>query len=101
MNWYHHGKRWTDKFIHVTGVVHTNYLEYIKREKNEALHAFFVKHINTWVTRIYCHKVLRQDLLKSMVCNVHGVCPKFLEIGREVAMDRELGQQSFSKGAYF
>lgn len=106
LNWYYHGKRWTDKFSHVIGVVHTNYLEYIKREKNGALQAFFVKHINTWVTRIYCHKVLRlsaatQDLPKSMVCNVHGVCPKFLEIGKKVAMDRELGQQSFSKGAYF
>lgn len=39
------------------GIVHTNYLEYIKREKNGALQAFFVKHINNWVTRAYCHKV--------------------------------------------
>lgn len=58
LNWYHHGKRWTDKFNHVVGIVHTNYLEYIKREKNGALQAFFVKHINNWVTRVYCHKVL-------------------------------------------
>jgi digalactosyldiacylglycerol synthase len=58
LNWYHHGKRWTDKFNHVVGVVHTNYLEYIKREKNGALQAFLVKHINNWVTRAYCDKVL-------------------------------------------
>jgi len=57
LNWYHHGKRWTDKFNHVVGVVHTNYLEYIKREKNGALQAFLVKHINNWVTRAYCDKV--------------------------------------------
>uniref|UniRef100_A0A0D6QVP2 Digalactosyldiacylglycerol synthase 1, chloroplastic n=1 Tax=Araucaria cunninghamii TaxID=56994 RepID=A0A0D6QVP2_ARACU len=106
LNWYHHGRRWTDKFSHVIGVVHTNYLEYIKREKNGALQAFFVKHINNWVTRIYCHKVLRlsaatQELPKSTVCNVHGVCPKFLEVGKRVAVDKELGKQSFSKGAYF
>eukprot|EP00252_Welwitschia_mirabilis_P021173 TRINITY_DN534_c0_g3_i1.p1 TRINITY_DN534_c0_g3~~TRINITY_DN534_c0_g3_i1.p1 ORF type:complete len:783 (+),score=132.53 TRINITY_DN534_c0_g3_i1:389-2737(+) len=106
LNWYHHGKRWTDKFNHVIGVVHTNYLEYIKREKNGGLQSFFVKHINNWVTRIYCDKVLRlsaatQNLPKSMVCNVHGVSPKFLEIGRKVAMDRDSGKQSFSKGAYF
>ena len=58
LNWYHHGKRWTDKFNHVIGVVHTNYLEYIKRVKNGAIQSFFVKHINKWVTRAYCHKVL-------------------------------------------
>ncbi|CAN1306592.1 Digalactosyldiacylglycerol synthase 1, chloroplastic [Linum perenne] len=106
LNWYHHGKRWTDKFNHVVGVVHTNYLEYIKREKNGALQAFLVKHINNWVARAYCHKVLRlsaatQDMPKSLVCNVHGVNPKFLRIGEKVAADRELGQHTFSKGAYF
>lgn len=103
LNWYHHGKRWTDKFNHVVGVVHTNYLEYIKREKNGALQAFFVKHINNWVARAYCDKVLRlsaatQDLPKSVICNVHGVNPKFLEIGERMATEKE---QKFSKGAYF
>ncbi|CAK9181018.1 unnamed protein product [Ilex paraguariensis] len=106
LNWYHHGKRWTDKFNHVVGVVHTNYLEYIKREKNGALQAFFVKHINNLVTRAHCHKVLRlsaatQDLPKSEICNVHGVNPKFLKIGEKMAAERERGKQSFSKGAYF
>ncbi|XP_077235617.1 UDP-Glycosyltransferase superfamily protein [Tasmannia lanceolata] len=106
LNWYHHGKRWSDKFNHVVGVVHTNYLEYIKRERNGALQAFFVKHINNWVTRAYCHKVLclsaaTQDLPKSVICNVHGVNPKFLKVGEKVAAERELGQQVFCKGAYF
>ncbi|CAK8544148.1 unnamed protein product [Lathyrus sativus] len=106
LNWYHHGKRWTDKFNHVVGVVHTNYLEYIKREKNGALQAFFVKHINNWVTRSYCNKVLRlsaatQDLPNSVICNVHGVNPKFLKIGEMIAAERELGQKAFTKGAYF
>ncbi|CAL0310008.1 unnamed protein product [Lupinus luteus] len=106
LNWYHHGKRWTDKFNHVVGIVHTNYLEYIKREKNGALQAFLVKHINNWVTRAYCHKVLRlsastQDLPKSVICNVHGVNPKFLIIGEKIAAERELGQKAFTKGAYF
>ncbi|KAJ6820899.1 digalactosyldiacylglycerol synthase 1, chloroplastic [Iris pallida] len=106
LNWYHHGKRWTDKFNHVVGVVHTNYLEYIKRENNGAIKGFFVKHINNLVTRAYCHKVLRlsaatQDLPRSVICNVHGVNPKFLELGEKIAAEREWGQQSFSKGAYF
>ncbi|XP_057519314.1 digalactosyldiacylglycerol synthase 1, chloroplastic-like [Amaranthus tricolor] len=106
LNWYHHGKRWTDKFNHVVGVVHTNYLEYIKREKNGAMQAFLVKHINNLVARAHCHKVLRlsaatQDLPKSIVCNVHGVNPKFLEIGEKLASERASGEQAFSKGAYF
>ena len=106
LNWYHHGKRWSKKFNHVVGIVHTNYLEYIKREKNGALQAFFVKHINNWVTKAYCHKVLRlsastQDLPNSVVCNVHGVNPKFLRIGEKIDADRELGQKPFTKGAYF
>ncbi|CAA6660504.1 unnamed protein product [Spirodela intermedia] len=103
LNWYHHGKRWTDKFNYVVGVVHTNYLEYIKREKNGALQAFFVKHINNWVTQVYCHKVLRlsaatQDLPKSVVCNVHGVNPKFLKVGEKVAAERELGSRPSPRG---
>lgn len=32
-------------------------MEYIKREKNGAIQAFFVKHINNLVARAYCHKV--------------------------------------------
>ncbi|KAK1429278.1 hypothetical protein QVD17_11484 [Tagetes erecta] len=106
LNWYHHGNRWTNKFNHVVGIVHTNYLEYIKREKHGALQAFFVKHINNLVTRAYCDKVLRlsaatQDLPKSVICNVHGVNPKFLKIGAKKAAERENGRESFSKGTYF
>ncbi|KAI9094446.1 hypothetical protein K1719_026671 [Acacia pycnantha] len=72
---------------------------------HHALQAFFVKHINNWVTRTYCHKVLRlsaatQDLPKSEICNVHGVNLKFLTIGT-IAAEREVGQKAFTKGAYF
>ena len=36
-----------------------------------------------------------------MICNVHGVNPKFLEVGERIASEMESGQQSMSKGAYF
>ncbi|CAN4109448.1 unnamed protein product [Withania somnifera] len=70
LNWYHHGKRWTDKFNHVVGIV----------------------------LRL---SAATQDLPRSLVCNVHGVNPKFLKIGEKAAADRQSGQKVFSKGAYF
>ncbi|XP_076951964.1 digalactosyldiacylglycerol synthase 2, chloroplastic [Bidens hawaiensis] len=101
LTWYHHGKRWKNKFRLVIGIVHTNYLEYVKREKNGRAYAFLLKHINSWVVDIYCHKVIRlsgatQELPRSIICNVHGVNPKFLEIG----MQKKLESQH-TKGAYY
>lgn len=58
LNWYHHGRRWKNKFRRVIGIVHTNYLAYVRREKNGQVIACFLKCANTWVTRIYCHKVI-------------------------------------------
>ncbi|XP_024519355.1 digalactosyldiacylglycerol synthase 2, chloroplastic [Selaginella moellendorffii] len=106
LTWYYHGRRWNKKFKDVIGVVHTNYLEYVQREKNGALQAFLLKHINNWVVGIYCNKVLRlsaatQELPKSQVCNVHGVSPKFLEIGKKVTVETDSGKSAFTKGAYF
>ncbi|RZS23971.1 hypothetical protein BHM03_00056987, partial [Ensete ventricosum] len=57
LTWYHHGRRWKTKFRKVIGVVHTNYLEYVKREKNGQIQAFLLKYVNSWVIQIYCHKV--------------------------------------------
>lgn len=106
LTWYHHGARWTRKFRHVVGIVHTNYLEYVKREKNGPFQAFLLKYINNWVTSIYCHKVIRlsaatQNLPKSVVCNVHGVSPQFIQIGQTVAAEKEKGKEVFTRGAYF
>ncbi|KAA8520600.1 hypothetical protein F0562_014856 [Nyssa sinensis] len=106
LTWYHHGKRWKTKFNLVIGVVHTNYLEYVKREKNGRLQAFFLKYINSWVVNIYCHKVIRlsaatQDLPRSIICNVHGVNPKFLEIGMKKKEQQQNGNPTFTKGAYY
>ncbi|XP_059596580.1 digalactosyldiacylglycerol synthase 2, chloroplastic isoform X2 [Vitis vinifera] len=97
LTWYHHGNRWKTKFRLVVGIVHTNYLEYVRREKNGRLQAFLLKYINNWVIDIYCHK----DLPRSIICNVHGVNPKFLEIGKRKNEHQQNGDQAFSKGAYY
>nr|GFC90152.1 digalactosyldiacylglycerol synthase 2, chloroplastic [Tanacetum cinerariifolium] len=57
LTWYHHGKRWKIKFRYVVGIVHTNYLEYVKREKYGSAYAFLLKYMNNWVADIYCHKL--------------------------------------------
>ncbi|XP_047319694.1 digalactosyldiacylglycerol synthase 2, chloroplastic [Impatiens glandulifera] len=106
LTWYHHGKRWKTKFRLVVGVVHTNYIEYVRREKN-MLQALVVKYINTWVVNIYCHRVIRlsaatQELPRSIICNVHGVNPKFLEIGKKKQDEKQQdGDKVFTKGAYY
>ncbi|XP_074580879.1 digalactosyldiacylglycerol synthase 2, chloroplastic-like [Curcuma longa] len=84
----------------------TNYLEYVKREKNGQLLSLVLKYANSWVTRIYCHRVIRlsaatQDYPRSIVCNVHGVNPKFLEIGKAKYAQLQRGELAFTKGAYY
>ncbi|KAL3618664.1 Digalactosyldiacylglycerol synthase 2, chloroplastic [Castilleja foliolosa] len=106
LTWYHHGKRWKIKFRLVVGVVHTNYLEYVRREKNGQLQAFFLKYVNSWVVNIYCHRVIRlsaatQELPRSVICNVHGVNPRFLDIGMKKREQQQNGDQAFTKGAYY
>lgn len=106
LTWYHHGRRWKTKFQRAIGVVHTNYLEYVKREKNGYIQAFLLKYINGWVVDIYCHKVIRlsaatQDLPRSIICNVHGVNPRFIEIGKVKNGQQQRGEIAFAKGAYY
>uniref|UniRef100_A0A2P2LGN4 Digalactosyldiacylglycerol synthase 2, chloroplastic n=2 Tax=Rhizophora mucronata TaxID=61149 RepID=A0A2P2LGN4_RHIMU len=106
LTWFHHGKRWKSKFRLVIGIVHTNYLEYVKREKNGRFKALLLKYMNTWVVGIYCHKVIRlsaatQDYPKSIICNVHGVNPRFLEIGKKKLKLQKNGDQAFPKGVYY
>ncbi len=40
---YHHGRRWTDKFRHVVGVMHTNYLDYARREEGGHIKEMLLK----------------------------------------------------------
>ncbi|CAI5506075.1 unnamed protein product [Closterium sp. Naga37s-1] len=106
LTWYYHGRRWTDKFKHVVGIIHTNYLEYVRREKNGPLQAFLLEHVNNWMVRCYCNNVVRlsaatQDFPRASVCNVHGVGVKFLNIGQRVAAEMQDGGKPFSQGAYY
>eukprot|EP00475_Leptophrys_vorax_P042378 TRINITY_DN79950_c0_g1_i1.p1 TRINITY_DN79950_c0_g1~~TRINITY_DN79950_c0_g1_i1.p1 ORF type:complete len:940 (-),score=73.81 TRINITY_DN79950_c0_g1_i1:254-3073(-) len=115
LTWYYHGRRWTDKFQHVVGIIHTNYLEYVRREKNGPMQAFLLEHVNNWMVRCYCNNVVRlsaatQQFPRSTVCNVHGVGNKFLDVGARMAEAMTNSSSSgngsgasspFSAGAYY
>ncbi|EFJ50110.1 hypothetical protein VOLCADRAFT_116955 [Volvox carteri f. nagariensis] len=106
LNWYHHGRRWTDKFAHVVGVMHTNYLDYARREEGGQLKEALLKHINAWMCRIYCHKVIKlsdavQPLPRQETMFVHGVSPSFLKVGQSKAQLAASGERPWSKDVYF
>lgn len=42
-----------------------------------------------------------QDLPRSVICNVHGVNPKFLEVGKLKLRQLQNGEKAFTKGAYY
>ena len=107
LTWYHHGARWADKFEHVVGVVHTNYLDYAAREEGGALKAAALRLLNGAVVRAHTHKVVKlsdavQPLPRSVTEFVHGVPQAFLEVGRArgraVRRAHGLGRKGRGKG---
>lgn len=42
-----------------------------------------------------------QELPRSVICNVHGVNPKFLEIGMKKKEQQKHESKAFTKGAYY
>ncbi|KAK9907493.1 hypothetical protein WJX75_004778 [Coccomyxa subellipsoidea] len=106
LNWYHHGRRWTDKFQHVVGIIHTNYLDYAQREEGGALKAKALAVVNQIVCRMHCHKIVKlsdavQEMPRSVTQFVHGVPGSFLAVGEAKAKPPADGGPRFTKGAYF
>ncbi|CAL8463148.1 g2682 [Coccomyxa elongata] len=106
LNWYHHGRRWTDKFQHVVGIIHTNYLDYAQREEGGALKAKALAVVNQIVCRMHCHKIVKlsdavQEMPRSVTQFVHGVPGSFLAVGEAKAKPPPDGGPRFTKGAYF
>ncbi|KAK9792236.1 hypothetical protein WJX73_002211 [Symbiochloris irregularis] len=110
LTWFHHGTRWTDKFNHVVGIIHTNYLDYARRNAPAAA-VIVVRQATRRLTNIHCHKVIKlsdavQAFPRSTTEFVHGVPRPFLERGDAMAEPPQPGagtatRQRFSAGAYF
>ncbi|GJP57075.1 hypothetical protein CLOM_g16110 [Closterium sp. NIES-68] len=87
LTWYHMvGPKWRIRFPLSLGIAHTNYTEYIKRDlQYGGPHAAAFLLVYSWlVARANCHRVIRlsgavQPFSDSVVCNVHGVSPQFLD----------------------
>ncbi|KAK9828926.1 hypothetical protein WJX72_002833 [[Myrmecia] bisecta] len=107
LNWYHHGRRWTDKFNHVVGIIHTNYTDYARREEGGAIKSELLGQVNNLVTRVHCHKVVKlsdavQPLSRQTTQFVHGVPQSFLAVGEKKAKAQPLPSGSrFERGVYF
>ena len=105
LNWYRApftAKAWMDKFKHVIGIIHTNYLVYTRSWVGGAFKEPLLYYVNQGMCRAYCHKIIKlsgalQEFApeKEVIENVHGVRSKYLEIGDNV------GLKGHSKGAYF
>ncbi|KAG4937147.1 hypothetical protein JHK85_052066 [Glycine max] len=70
----------------------------------EPEHLTWYHHGKRWKTKF--RLVIRlsaatQDYTGSIICNVHGVNPKFLEIGKKKREQQQKGEHAFTKGAYF
>jgi len=105
LNWFmapFASKKWMDKFKHVIGIIHTNYVMYARAEGANVFKESFLYYYNQACVRAYCHKVIKLSGAlqvfapeKEMIANVHGVREKYLQIGDAVSTKR------MTKGAYF
>lgn len=113
LNWYHHGRRWTDVYKHVVGIAHTNYLQYCRMDNNGLVKSGrlkepFTRVMNNLVCAAHTDIVVKLSATlpdvpgENLVCNVHGVRAEFLAIGRAIGSRPSgayfLGKADYTKG---
>ncbi len=112
LNWYRapftHSKPWTEKFKHVIGIIHTNYLHYSRTQPGGVVKEPLLYYVNQLMCRAHTHKIIKlsnalQEFApeKEVTSNVHGVREKYLKIGDEVGRSLERGDKAFQNDVYF
>ena len=56
------------------GIIHTNYLDYARREEGGDLKEKFLKALNSWVCRVHCHKVSTAWAYESLLLPSNAFC---------------------------
>ena len=56
------------------GIIHTNYLDYARREEQGDLKEKFLKALNSWVCRVHCHKVSMAWAFSSVQLPSNACC---------------------------
>ncbi|XP_065864719.1 digalactosyldiacylglycerol synthase 2, chloroplastic isoform X2 [Euphorbia lathyris] len=67
----------------------------------EPEHLTWFHHGKKWKMQVIRLSAATQDYPNSIICNVHGVNPKFLEVGKKILDLQRSGPQAFSRGAYY
>lgn len=63
-------KPWIDKFKHVVGIIHTNYLIYTRGYAGGAYKEPMLHYVNQGMCRANCHKIIK--LSGEMRCGMMG-----------------------------
>ena len=83
MNWFN-PCNWTEIFVHVIGVIHTNYKSYAYAQPFGTISSNFLQTLSTFVVRAHCNKIINLSgtlpsvaPYKETTCNVHGIRSDF------------------------
>mmetsp|Transcript_22971 Transcript_22971/g.32092 ORF Transcript_22971/g.32092 Transcript_22971/m.32092 type:complete len:693 (+) Transcript_22971:372-2450(+) len=104
LNWFHPEtpEYWRQRFNHVVGIMHTNYLAYTQEYQGGYYKKYILYLLNRWMVPAHCDKVVklsgvlqRYSSYKETVENVHGVRSDFLKVGEQAS------RRGFKKGFYF
>jgi len=108
LNWVHHGGRWSDRFSHVIGIVHTNYRRYAEEDDQRDPLTSMLQPVFNCFFNVICYEYADiniklsgtiPSLTRDVTVNVHGVRQHFIDKG--LAFASETAAAPSKPRAYF